>query len=151
MADHSALRCRGTLPQPLLATTALLPPLQDVYLRYAASDSVLWEPLALARWPGASAAATTHYAGDMHRLYLARAPLPHTFALAADRIRAVTAAQQQQLAQAGTQPAASGAPGAFGSSRGSGPGPAAALPQLAFEDVMRQTLAAGLACTRCAG
>ena len=105
-----------------------LPPPQDVYLRYAAGDSALWEPLALCRWPGASAAATAHYASNMHRLYLARAPLPHAFPLAADRIRTVTAAQQQQ--QAGTQPAA------------------AALPQLAFEDVMRQTFAAGLACTR---
>jgi hypothetical protein len=136
-------------PQPLLITTASLPSLQDVYLRYAAGDSMLWEPLALARWPGASAAATAHYAGDMHRLYLARAPLPHTFALAADRIRAVTAAQQQQPAQAGRQPVGTGATsGGFGSSRGSGP---AALPQLAFEDVMHQTFAAGLACTRCAG
>ena len=112
-------------PSPLLSLAAL----QDSYLRTVASDSALWEPLALARWPGAHAA---QHGGDWHRLYCARAPLPHAFPLAADRIRSVTAVQQQRLQQQ-QQPGAAV--------------PRGALPQVAFEDVMRQTFLAGVACT----
>ena len=52
--------------------------------------------------------------------------------LAADRIRSVTAVQQQRLQQQ-QQPGAAV--------------PRGALPQVAFEDVMRQTFLAGVACT----
>ncbi|KAI7838672.1 hypothetical protein COHA_007475 [Chlorella ohadii] len=134
--------------------------LQDKYLRAVAADAGLWQPLALARWPGAAPTCAEAYAGDWHALFLARAPLPHGFPLAADRVRAVTDAQRQQRQQEAAAAAAAAAAeeqgivsdrsgsGATSSSSGSrvcgGPG----LPALAFEDVMRQTFSAGLACSR---
>lgn len=129
--------------------------LQDTYVRQVASDRTLWEPLALARWPGADA--ERQYAGNWHRLYLVRAPLNHTFPLAADRVRAVTAAQQQRHAEqqqvqrgAGSRGESSAAAaGAGGQGGHSGRAASvAALPHLAFEDVMRQTFNAGLACSK---
>lgn len=132
---------------------SLLLPKQDKYLRAVASDPGLWHPLALARWPGADAEAG--HSGDWHKLYQARASQPHAFPLAADRVRAVTAAQQRRR-QAEQREAAVGAvdaavsaataPAGTSSASSSGVG---GLPALAFEDVMHQAYSAGLACTRC--
>ncbi|PRW60310.1 F-box SKIP31-like isoform X1 [Chlorella sorokiniana] len=123
--------------------------LQDKYLRAVAGDAGLWQPLALARWPGAAATCIEAYSSDWHALYLARAPLPHAVPLAADRVRAVTDAQRRQRQQEVAAAALAAdeqfpCSGSSGSHAGSRPG----LPALAFEDVMRQTFSAGLACSR---
>ena len=127
---------------------------QDKYLRAVAADAGLWQPLALSRWPGAAPTCAEAYGGDWHALFLARAPLPHAFPLAADRVRAVTNAQRHQRQQeVAEEPGPSHHTG-WGSSGGSTPsgstGGRPGLPALAFEDVMRQTFSAGLACSRSA-
>lgn len=129
--------CAAHAAHPLAAA------LQDTYLRQVAADTSMWEPLSLARWPGADA--ERHYGGDWHSLYMARAPVPLGFPLAADRINTVTAVQQQQQGVVGVGPAGTRVQAA---SSGGGGGSFTLLPQLAFEDVMRQTFIAGLACAK---
>ena len=107
-----------------------------------AAATELWEPLARARWPGADPA--RQYGGDWHALFVARAPMPHAFPLAADRVRAVTAAQQAQARQGGAGPAR----GMGARVESVGGAPAGGLAHLAFDDVMLQTFAAGLAASR---
>ncbi|KAL4856779.1 Propionyl-CoA carboxylase alpha chain [Chlorella vulgaris] len=146
-ADISALMT--TLPPDLLlhifsllsAGDLAAMSMQDTYLRQVAADTSMWEPLSLARWPGADA--ERHYGGDWHSLYMARAPLPLGFPLAADRIHTITAVQQQGAV--GVGPAGTRVQAA---SSGGGGGSFTLLPQLAFEDVMRQTFIAGLACAK---
>jgi hypothetical protein len=76
---------------------------------------------------------------------MARAPLPLGLPLAADRIHTVTAVQQQQQGAVGVGPAGTRVQA---SSSGGGGGSFTLLPQLAFEDVMRQTFIAGMACAK---
>ena len=102
-----------------------------------AADELLWRTHALARWPGADAA-ELGYGDDWRRLYAARALMPHAFPLAADRVRAISAAQRSRQAAAGAGGSAAGA------AKGGG-----GLPQLALEEVMRQVHAIALACGRC--
>lgn len=121
---------------------------QDTYLRRVASEPLLWQPLAQARWPGAEAAAEGMYGGDWHALYLARTCMPVAFPLAADRVRAVTAVQQarqRQQIEDGVDGTAAAAALAGSCARQAAGGP---LPAMAFEDVMRQVFAVGLACSK---
>lgn len=129
-----------------------LPSWQDTYLRRVASDPSLWQPLALARWPGAWVAVEDLYAGDWHALFLARTHMPVAFPLAADRVSSVTAAQQAQQKQqeqtgGGGAAACAAAAGLVGKSGAGGP-PSTVLPAVAFEDVMRQMFSVGQACSR---
>jgi uncharacterized iron-regulated membrane protein len=110
-----------------------------------ATDSLLWEPLALARWPGADA--RLHHDGYWHRLFVARAPMPHAYPLACDRIRTVTSVQQQRQAEQEVEERPAAGAQKAGVAAGSG-GSAAPLPQLAFEEVMHQTFTVGLACSK---
>lgn len=122
-------------------------------MREVASEPLLWEPLALARWPGADA--EEGYAGDWHALYTARAPQPLALPLAADRARTVTTSQRRQQEQRTAATAAAIAECSSSGAEAEGParappacgGSSSSLAQLAFEDVMRQVFSAGMACT----
>ncbi|KAL4447424.1 hypothetical protein ABPG75_004643 [Micractinium tetrahymenae] len=144
LPEDTLLLIFSLLPARDLAALSM----QDTYLRRVASDPSLWQPLAQARWPGAEAAAEGLYGGDWHALFLARARMPLAFQLAADRVHAVTAAQQARARQQQGQGAAAASAGAAAApAAGSAErAPGGALPAMAFEDVMRQVFSVGLAC-----
>ena len=67
---------------------------QSVYLRATVRSLRDWEAHAKQRWPGAQADGET-----WHATYVRRAPLGPGFLLAADKIRAITAAVSAQYCE----------------------------------------------------
>jgi len=125
------LSCEGKrrTHRMLEATTGGCLQAQD--LRSSAEDSDLWEPHCLSRWPGATAQL---YSGSWCRVYQARARMPATFPLAADKIHALTAAAKDEAQQQRGQRAV--------------PQQRDAVLQLAFDELMSSLSALGMAVTR---